>query len=75
MIQKKDSSIILTGFSALNKLLGRPVYSSNVQLGGIDIMYTNGVSHLVVDHDLEVRADEIIVHEMLLEPLWIYVHV
>jgi acetyl-CoA carboxylase/biotin carboxylase 1 len=58
-IQKRDSSIILTGFSALNKVLGRAVYNSNVQLGGVDIMYTNGVSHLVVDTDLQG------VHEML----------
>jgi hypothetical protein len=44
---------LLTGHFALNKLLGRIVYSSNDQLGGIDIMYTNGVSHQVVQDDLD----------------------
>eukprot|EP00462_Mataza_sp_D1_P008469 CAMPEP_0175150646 /NCGR_PEP_ID=MMETSP0087-20121206/18007_1 /TAXON_ID=136419 /ORGANISM="Unknown Unknown, Strain D1" /LENGTH=2299 /DNA_ID=CAMNT_0016436657 /DNA_START=64 /DNA_END=6963 /DNA_ORIENTATION=+ len=52
-IQKVTPPILLTGFNALNKLLGREVYSSNVQLGGPDIMYTNGVSHLTVNNDLE----------------------
>ena len=51
-IQKQTPSIILTGFNALNKLLGRTVYTSNVQLGGVDIMYTNGVSHMVVENDM-----------------------
>lgn len=36
-----------TGYSALNKLLGREVYTSQDQLGGPQIMYPNGVSHLV----------------------------
>ena len=45
--------IILTGFNALNKLLGRQVYTSNVQLGGPEIMYTNGVSHLVAHDDMD----------------------
>lgn len=53
VIQKNSLPIILTGFSALNKLLGKSVYTSNVQLGGPDIMYTNGVSHLTVNDDLE----------------------
>jgi len=52
-IQKNDSPILLTGYMALNKLLGRSVYSSNLQLGGVDIMCTNGVSHQAVDTDLE----------------------
>ena len=33
-IQVADQPVILTGFSALNKLLGREVYSSQMQLGG-----------------------------------------
>lgn len=33
-IQRADQPIILTGFSALNKLLGREVYTSQLQLGG-----------------------------------------
>lgn len=31
---KRNGPIILTGFSALNKLLGREVYTSQDQLGG-----------------------------------------
>ncbi|PRQ21506.1 putative ligase [Rosa chinensis] len=52
-IQRLDQPIILTGFSALNKLLGREVYSSQMQLGGPKIMGTNGVVHLTVADDLE----------------------
>ncbi|KAI4321149.1 hypothetical protein MLD38_034567 [Melastoma candidum] len=52
-IQRLDQPIILTGFSALNKLLGREVYSSHMQLGGPKIMATNGVVHLTVSSDLE----------------------
>ncbi|KAK6940126.1 Carbamoyl-phosphate synthetase large subunit-like, ATP-binding domain [Dillenia turbinata] len=52
-IQRLDQPIILTGFSALNKLLGREVYSSQMQLGGPKIMATNGVVHLTVSNDLE----------------------
>jgi acetyl-CoA carboxylase/biotin carboxylase 1 len=52
-IQRLDQPIILTGFSALNKLLGREVYSSHMQLGGPKIMATNGVVHLTVLDDLE----------------------
>nr|AIT59734.1 acetyl-CoA carboxylase [Salvia miltiorrhiza] len=52
-IQRLDQPIILTGFSALNKLLGREVYSSHMQLGGPKIMATNGVVHLTVSNDLE----------------------
>ena len=33
-IQRVDQPVILTGFSALNKLLGREVYTSQLQLGG-----------------------------------------
>lgn len=54
VIQKRtDAPIILTGMDALNSLLGRDVYQSNSQLGGIRVMYANGVSHQVVDDDLE----------------------
>ncbi|KAI0495328.1 hypothetical protein KFK09_025478 [Dendrobium nobile] len=52
-IQRLDHPIILTGFSALNKLLGREVYSSHMQLGGPKIMATNGVVHLTVPDDIE----------------------
>jgi hypothetical protein len=36
--QIENSSIILTGASALNKLLGREVYTSNTQLGGVQVL-------------------------------------
>ncbi|KAJ0987373.1 hypothetical protein J5N97_005729 [Dioscorea zingiberensis] len=52
-IQRLDQPIILTGYNALNKLLGREVYSSQMQLGGPKIMATNGVVHLTVSDDLE----------------------
>ncbi|KAJ6219257.1 hypothetical protein RDWZM_005069 [Blomia tropicalis] len=53
VIQVENSHIILTGAGALNKLLGREVYTSNNQLGGIQIMYANGVSHTTAQDDLE----------------------
>ncbi|XP_075727087.1 acetyl-CoA carboxylase isoform X4 [Rhipicephalus microplus] len=53
VIQLENSHIILTGAGALNKLLGREVYTSNNQLGGVQIMYPNGVSHVTVHDDLE----------------------
>jgi len=51
-IQRDDQPIILTGYAALNKLLGREVYTSHMQLGGPRVMGTNGVSHHVVEDDL-----------------------
>ncbi|ERE74638.1 acetyl-CoA carboxylase 2-like protein [Cricetulus griseus] len=48
-----NSHIILTGASALNKVLGREVYTSNNQLGGVQIMHMNGVSHVTVPDDFE----------------------
>jgi len=58
VIQREHNApIILTGYSALNKLLGREVYTSHEQLGGTKIMYPNGVTHLRVSNDYEgVRA-------------------
>jgi len=57
-IQKTTGSpIILTGYQALNKLMGVDVYSTNDQLGGPGIMYSNGVSHLAEpDHLSAVKA-------------------
>lgn len=52
VIQVEGSPIILTGYQTLNKLLGREVYTSNLQLGGPQIMYRNGVSHLTATDDL-----------------------
>jgi acetyl-CoA carboxylase carboxyltransferase component len=37
----------------LFQLLGRQVYTSNNQLGGVQIMYYNGVSHATARDDLE----------------------
>lgn len=54
VIQKESAApIILTGYSALNKLLGHEVYMSNEQLGGAKVMYPNGVSHSVVKDDVQ----------------------
>ncbi|XP_037603973.1 acetyl-CoA carboxylase 1 isoform X5 [Sebastes umbrosus] len=52
-IQVDNSHIILTGAGALNKVLGREVYTSNNQLGGIQIMHNNGVTHTTVCDDFE----------------------
>ncbi|KAM7345539.1 acetyl-CoA carboxylase isoform 1-T1 [Cochliomyia hominivorax] len=53
VIQIENSHIILTGYAALNKLLGRKVYASNNQLGGVQIMYNNGVTHKTEALDLD----------------------
>ncbi|TPX49071.1 acetyl-CoA carboxylase [Synchytrium endobioticum] len=52
-IQVEYTPIILTGAAALNKVLGREVYTSNLQLGGTQIMFKNGVSHLVASNDMQ----------------------
>ena len=53
VIQKRDAPIILTGFNALNKIIGKEVYHSNLQIGGPDVMGRNGIAHRVVDTDQE----------------------
>lgn len=53
VIQMQQGPMILTGYSALNKLLGKEVYTSQDQLGGPQIMYPNGVTHQVVANDRE----------------------
>ncbi|KAH8740617.1 acetyl-CoA carboxylase like biotin dependent carboxylase involved in fatty acid biosynthesis [Cryptosporidium ryanae] len=54
VIQKAHGApIILTGYQALNKVASKEIYSSNDELGGIDVMAKNGVTHLVVKDDLE----------------------
>ncbi|KAM4057331.1 acetyl-CoA carboxylase domain-containing protein [Hirsutella rhossiliensis] len=50
-VQIEGQPIILTGAPALNNLLGREVYTSNLQLGGTQIMYRNGVSHMTANDD------------------------
>ena len=52
-IQIEGQPIILTGAPAINKLLGREVYTSNLQLGGTQIMHKNGVSHMTAGDDFE----------------------
>ena len=52
-IQMTNGPLILTGYLALNKLLGREVYTSQDQLGGPQVMMPNGVSHLQVADDQE----------------------
>lgn len=51
VVQTRNSPIILTGHNALNKVLGKDVYTSNNQLGGQNIMGPNGVSHWLVPDD------------------------
>lgn len=53
IIQRKDSSIILTGYQAINNVLGTKLYESNIQLGGPMIMETNGITHKVVNTTIE----------------------
>ena len=52
-IQNSNHPLLLTGYKALNSLLNPRIYTSNLQLGGPNIMYSNGVSHLTVDNDLD----------------------
>jgi len=53
IIQHTEAPIILTGAAALNKVLGRQVYSSNAQIGGPKVMHQNGVTHMVVENDVQ----------------------
>ena len=53
LIQMVEGPLILTGYSALNKLLGKHVYVSQNQLGGPQVMFANGTSHQIVQNDQE----------------------
>jgi len=53
VIQMVNGPMILTGFGALNKLLGKKVYTSQDQLGGPQVMVPNGVTHKLVQSDQE----------------------
>nr|POE78090.1 acetyl-coa carboxylase [Quercus suber] len=53
VIQLEGRPIVLTGAQAINHLLGRPVYTSNVQLGGTQIMCKNGITHLAALDDFD----------------------
>jgi len=50
-IQMVKGPMILTGYQALNKLLGQQVYTTQDQLGGPHIMVPNGVTHQLVRND------------------------
>merc|ERR1719188_2731921 len=50
-IQMVHGPIILTGYQALNKVLGQQVYTTMDQLGGPHIMVPNGVTHELVQND------------------------
>jgi len=50
-IQMVKGPMILTGYQALNKLLGSNVYTTQDQLGGPHIMVPNGVTHELVFND------------------------
>jgi len=50
-IQMVHGPMILTGYEALNKLLGQQVYTTQDQLGGPHIMVPNGVTHELVRSD------------------------
>lgn len=52
-IQMVKGPMILTGYMALNKLLGQQVYTTQDQLGGPHIMVPNGVTHELVRSDQE----------------------
>lgn len=52
-IQVEDKPIILTGASAINKVLGTDIYTSNLQIGGTQIMYKNGIAHLTASNDMK----------------------
>jgi acetyl-CoA carboxylase / biotin carboxylase 1 len=49
IIQRSDSTILLTGYQSINKVLGKELYESNIQLGGPDIMSNNGIAHKIVN--------------------------
>jgi biotin carboxylase/acetyl-CoA carboxylase carboxyltransferase component/biotin carboxyl carrier protein len=53
IVQRKDSSILLTGYQSINKVLGKDLYESNIQLGGYNIMSNNGISHKIVETTIE----------------------
>ena len=54
-----NAPIILTGYQALNKLMGRDIYTTNDQLGGPMIMFPNGVSHLLSETQMDVVANAV----------------
>jgi len=55
-VQVEGAPMILTGAQAINKVLRRDVYMSNEQLGGTQVMFRNGVSHLTARSDLHAAT-------------------
>lgn len=53
IVQRRDSPILLTGYQAINKVMGQELYDSNIQLGGSTVMGNNGITHKTVDTTLE----------------------
>lgn len=43
----------LADHAVSKQVLGREVYTSNNQLGGVQIMHNNGISHITVPDDFE----------------------
>ena len=66
VVQQRQAPIILTGYQALNKLLGNDVYESNLQLGGPEVMSGNGIAHLLADSDQQAVCQ--IVHWLSFVP-------
>ena len=66
VVQQRQAPIILTGYQALNKLLGNDVYESNLQLGGPEVMSGNGIAHLLADSDQQAVCQ--IVHWLAFVP-------
>ncbi|EPR78857.1 acetyl CoA carboxylase, partial [Spraguea lophii 42_110] len=53
IIMKKDSYMLLTGYQALNKLLGDNYYKSNLSLGGYEVLGKNGIVQCEVVNDMD----------------------
>lgn len=50
---RAPSQTALANHAVSKQVLGREVYTSNNQLGGVQIMYYNGISHVIVPDDFE----------------------
>jgi acetyl-CoA carboxylase/biotin carboxylase 1 len=70
-IQMVRGPMILTGYQALNQVLGQQVYSTQDQLGGPHIMVPNGVAHELVHNDQE--GVEAILHWLSFVPSSVHV--
>lgn len=52
-ILRRAAKPLMTQVLFVVQVLGREVYTSNNQLGGIQIMHNNGVTHTTVPDDFE----------------------